>query len=225
MIERSNVSGAPILKSHVAGHKLPLVERQQVRRECEREIAVGGVGIQSPELLLDLGRVPVTRDAVCADVLIDRDEVGLLARDTTGAGDARLGVDHEVVDRAGAGQRCQTDDRGRRVAARVRDEVGSSDLVAVELGQAVDGVVDQLRRDVLAVPLGVHVGIAQPEVGAQIDDADVALAQLRDERRRGSVGVGDDRGVDICVAIEIELLECERDPVVGVQVVEPSADV
>ena len=67
----------------------------------------------------------------------------------------------------------------------------------------------------LAVPLPVHRGVAQAEVGAQVDDPDAALAQLGDERRGGAVGVGDDRGVDVGVAVEVELLELERHAVVG----------
>ena len=37
--------------------------------------------------------------------------------------------------------------------------------------------------------------------------------------------VGDDRGVDLGVAVEVELLELERHPVVRVQIVEPPPDV
>jgi hypothetical protein len=39
------------------------------------------------------------------------------------------------------------------------------------------------------------------------------------------MGVGDDRCVDVGVAVEVELLERHRDPVVWVEVVEPAADV
>ena len=67
--------------------------------------------------------------------------------------------------------------------------------------------------------------IAQAEVGAQVDDAHAPLAQLRDQRRRRTVRIGDDRRVDLGVAVEIELLERERHPVVGVEVGERAPDV
>ena len=93
------------------------------------------------ELLLDLGRVAVARDAVGVDVLVDGDEVGRVGGRAAGAGDAGLGVDHDVGDQARAGERREREDRGGRVAARVGDEVGVADLLAVELGQPVDGAL------------------------------------------------------------------------------------
>jgi hypothetical protein len=50
----------------------------------------------------------------------------------------------------------------------------------------------------------------QAEVRAQVDDADATLSEAGNERRGGAVGVGDDRGIDLCVPIEIELLELDR---------------
>ena len=57
------------------------------------------------------------------------------------------------------------------------------------------------------VPLLVGRDVAQPEVGAEVDDPDAAVAQRRDDRRGGAVRVGDDRGVDVARAVEVELLE------------------
>ena len=83
----------------------------------------------------------------------------------------------------------------------------------------------QLGRVMLVVPLGVHGGVAQAEVGAEVDDPDAALAQLRHERRGGAVRIGDDRRVDLRVAVDVELFERQRHAVKRIQLVEPRADV
>ena len=71
---------------------------------------------------------------------------------------------------------------------------------------------------VLDVALLVDLEVAQPEVGAEVDDLDPALEQRGDDRRRRAVRVGDDRGVDVAVAVEVELLEHGGDAVVRVEV-------
>ena len=112
-----------------------------------------------------------------------------------------------------ARQRRERQQRRGRVAAGVGDDVGAGDLLAVELGQPVDGAREQLGLGVLAVPLLVDGRVAQAEVGAQVDDLDAAAVQLGDQLRGGTVRIGDDRGVDLGVAVEVELLEHERDAV------------
>jgi hypothetical protein len=68
-----------------------------------------------------------------------------------------------------------------RVAASPGDEARVADLLAVELGQAIDGLGLKLGRGVgLAVPLLVFRKIAQPEVGREIDDLQVARQRLDD---------------------------------------------
>ncbi len=182
-------------------------------------------GAEARELLLDLRRVAVARDAIRAHVLVDGDEMSAFGRGAPGAGDTRLGIDDHVIDEAGTRERREREQRGGGKAARVGDEVGVGELRAVTLRQAVDGVRDQLRRGMLAVPLGVHLGIAQAEVGAEIDDAHVACPQFADDLRRRTVWVRDHGGIDVRVAIEVELLQRERDPVIRVDVVEPAAGV
>ena len=65
-----------------------------------------------------------------------------------GARDAALGVDDEVADQAGARERREREERGRRVAAgRADDRLAArrrsaDELGPVELGQAVDGAVE-----------------------------------------------------------------------------------
>ena len=85
-------------------------------------------------------------------------------------------------------------------------QVGLRDLVAVQLGQAVDGLGEQLRRLVRLVPVLV-ARLVEPEVGGQVDDLEAALAQRLDRRRRGLVRVGDQRGVGpVGHDVRVELL-------------------
>ena len=100
-----------------------------------------------PELLLDLGDVAVAADAVGLHALVDlaEHEVGLgLA---AGAADAALGIDDEVADETGPGERGEGEERRRRVAARRADErrlaapplADRGQLGPMQLGQPVDG--------------------------------------------------------------------------------------
>ena len=129
------------------------------------------------ELLLDLGDVAVAAEAVRLHALVDlaEHEVGL--RLAAGAGDAALGVDDEVADQAGPCQRGQREDRGGRVAARAsrrwrRRRVDQRlELGAMQLGQAVDRPLEEVRAGVLeAIPARVVGRVAQPEVGSEVDD-------------------------------------------------------
>ena len=88
--------------------------------------------------------------------------------------------------RPGAGERGQGEDRGRRVAAgRADDGVGlrarRRQLRPVQLRQAVDRRREQLGpRVVEVVPGRVVRGVAEPEVGPEVDDR---LAAARGTRR------------------------------------------
>ena len=127
-----------------------------------------------------------------------------------GAGDARLRVDHDVGDHAGARQRGEPEQRGGRVAAGVGDEVGAHDRLAVELGQPVDGLAEQLGRAVAAVPVLVDRAVAQAEVGREVDHAHAALAQRGDRRGRHAVRPADERGVDLALDGGVVVLEQQR---------------
>ena len=158
------------------------------------KVSAGGLDRQ---LVLDLRAVAVTLDLVGVDVLADRGEVDGVGWRAAGAGDARLGVDDDVLDRVA--QRRQREDRRGRVAARAGDEVGAGDLLAVQLGQPVDRPRQQLRRRVRLVPLLV-AGAVEPEVGGQVDDLQAAVQHVLHDRRGGLVRVGDDRPRRPCAA-------------------------
>ena len=70
------------------------------------------------QLLLDLGDVPVATDAVRLDALVDLAEEQVRLGLAAGARNAALGVDHEVRDEPGPGERRQREHRHGRVATR-----------------------------------------------------------------------------------------------------------
>ena len=98
-------------------------------------------------------------------------------------------------------------------------------LVAVELGQPVDGVRRAARGAVLAVPLLVGLEVAQPEVGREVDDLRPRPRSSATTGRGGAVRVGDDRGVDVLDRVEVELGQLQRHAVARVELVEAGAGV
>ena len=125
------------------------------------------------QLLLDLGCVPVPGHPVRGHVLVDRHEMRGVGRRPARPRDARLGVHDYVLDQPRSGQRPQREQRRRGIAAGIGDEAGLADPFAIALGQAVDGIVQQLRRRMPAVPQLVGGRIVQPEVRTEIDYAHV----------------------------------------------------
>src|SRR5947199_10383 len=97
------------------------------------------------ELLIDLGRMAMAVHGVRAHALADRYEVRRLGRLAPGAGDPALGVDHGVLDQAGTGKRSKGQDRRRRIAAGIGDEVCVGDLGTVELREADPRMVAENR--------------------------------------------------------------------------------
>ena len=97
-------------------------------------------------------------------------------RSRLGAAGRRAGLSfdhdrHRLIDDARAGERIEAEDgRGRQAAAR-REAIGAADLLAVQLGQCVDEVVEQRRLRVLpAVPGRVPGPVAEAEVRREVDD-------------------------------------------------------
>src|SRR5579883_230142 len=89
-----------------------------------------------------------------------------------------------AIDDPGAVERRQSQNSGRRHAAGPADQRGLGQFFAVQLGQAVDGLGQQLRRFMcMPIPALVQRGGAQPEIARQIDNArcqaTVALNRLR----------------------------------------------
>ncbi len=149
---------------------------------------IRSVRAERRELLLDLRRVPVARDAVGVDVLIDGDEVGRVGGRAPGARDAGLRVDHDVRDHAR---------RARAARARGSRRSGSSrgwrrspaSLICVAVA-APAGRTPPRGSSSGAGCSRYHspytARVAQPEVGAQVDDSHAAVraAPTRARRRR-----------------------------------------
>ena len=183
---------------------MPAGHRDEVRDEVDGDGAGVRARVQAlaggrgRELLLDLGDVAVAAEAVRLHALVDLAEHHLGLRVAAGAGDAALRVDHEVADEPGTGERGERQQRRRRVAARRADERDRRiderlELGAMQLGQAVDGDVEELGDRVLeAVPARVVGRVAKPEVGPEVDDGGAAgrPGRARASRRRRGGGPG-----------------------------------
>ena len=131
----------------VAGRQDPAGHRDEVGQEVDPDRArvraasrSRAAAVERGELLLDLGDVAVAAEAVGPDALVDLAEVELGLRLATGARDAALGVDDEVADQTGPGQRREREERRGRIAARRADDPAprrprsATSVAAVELG-------------------------------------------------------------------------------------------
>ena len=142
-------------------------------------------------------------EAVRLHALVDLAEHHLGLRVATGARDAALGVDHEIADEAGTGQRREREQgRGRITAGRAHDRHFGIDqrlqLVTVQLGQTVDRLLEEVGSRVLeAVPARVVVGVSETEVGSEIDDGGPGRDEIGNEVDRRAVREGKERGVNL----------------------------
>ena len=151
-------------------------------------LAAGGPG----KFLVELGHVAVVADAVGVKAFGYFREQQILARRPARSGDARFGVDDDLVgiDRVRLQQRDQRQLGAARVAAGIGDEPRRLDLAPIDFGQAVDRVLLQLRRGVgVAVPARISRRIGETEVGRKIDDlgARRPRQQILDHRLRRAV--------------------------------------
>ena len=130
---------------------------------------------RSPAIFLgDLDLVAVALQPVGDDVLVGLGVVVHRARRqaaASGARDARLGVDDDVVRYESFAHRGrERQQRGLRVAPRIGDERRRLDRLAVQLRQTVHGVPEQLGGGMLgAVRLLKRGRRVQPEVGRDVD--------------------------------------------------------
>ena len=196
-------------RADVAGREDPAGHRDEVGEEVDRDRAGVGVGLEAGvggdlrELLLDLRDMAVAAEAVRLHALVDLAEHQVGLRLAARARDAALGVDHEVLDQARARERRERQERGGRVAAGRADDGDRRvderlELGPVELGQAVDRDVEEVGVRVLeAVPARVVGGVAEAEVGPEVDDRGAGLDDPGDDGRGRAVGQGEEDGVDV----------------------------
>ena len=138
-------------------------------------------------------------DAVRDDRLTAGRVVRACAGDHSSPGCARFGVDDHILlhePRLEQGSACQDDGRG--VAAGVGDQVGVADLVAEELGQPVDGILQVLRVRVgVPIPLLVDRDIVEPVVTGKVDGLDPLLQERRDLVHRDTMGGRHEHQVEV----------------------------
>ena len=170
-------------------------DRQQMGHEAERNpVLTGG----EREFLLDFRGVAVSRQPVGGHAFVAfREQMGLRQL-ASGAAEAAGRADDEAcgVDEPFAQQWHQRQDHAGRVAAGAGDQARGGQLVAVDFGHAVDRLGQQSGRGMrLAVGGGVDRRVAQPEVGAQVDDAQAGIEQWQREFMRQSVWQGEEGDV------------------------------
>jgi len=159
-----------------------------VRGEDHGRLAGPDTGVQGS---LDLDHVPVRADRVGLEVLVPLGEVVLRLGLAPGTAHAAGGIhDHLVwINQPGLQQRQDPQGRGCRIAARIGDQPGAADLLAVQLRQAVNGVGQILQVGMLlVVPLFVVGRLLQPIVGGEVNHAEPRLQQRGHELRGHSVG-------------------------------------
>ena len=93
--------------------------------------------------------------------------------------------------RPSLGERRQRQDRCGRIAAGVGDELGIADRLAVQLGQPVDGVGEQLGRAVSRRTTSHRAAVVEAEVRGEVDHRHAEAAQLG----LGALGGGPLRGL------------------------------
>ncbi len=167
------------------------IERNEMRHERDRD----------PQLLLDLGRVPVSEHAIRRHAAVTLGEVRPLARRLARTRHARLRVDdHARFDHPRGHQRTHGEDRRRRVAARTGHERRVFQFLAVVLREPVGERRLHLGRRV-RVPLLPRGIVTQPERTREIEDAAAAARQGRTDlggsgirqREKNGVGLGRER--------------------------------
>src|SRR5919201_1191372 len=133
--------------------------------------------------------MPVLRNAVRSDALVDRPEEKRILDRVTRAADAGLAVDDDLVaDEPIPQRRQEREERGHRIAARIRDQAGAPDLGARDLGHAVDGLAEEIRSGMgVAIPALVELRVAKPEVAHDVDD-DAPLVKPRRRLARRLAG-------------------------------------
>ena len=112
------------------------------------------------------------RHTVCLHIFIDLTEKIVRLRSTAGPRCAGLCVNNNRIriDQLLLYERINGECAAGRIAARIRNDTGASDLLPVDFAQTVYCLFDILRRFVLhLVPLFVYFYILQAEICAQVD--------------------------------------------------------
>ena len=149
-----------------------------------------------PRAWIDLGGVAVAgHGSVGAHAAGPLGVVGGVARTVAALARSDLELtDHAAlaVDEVGFEQRANGEVGGRCVTADSADVLRALDVFPMDLGEAVDEAVEPLWSFVrLAVPAFVVGGVAETEVGRQVDDALGEPRELFDAAHGAAVGQAD----------------------------------
>ncbi len=138
-----------------------------------REIDTRTIGAER-QLLLGLRGVAVTDGAEGAHDADTLRMVGVFRRLSAALARSDLALDDHrprAIDDVGGEQRQQSEDRRGRVASGSGHALGAADVVAMQLGNAVDPAAELARmRMRLAVPPLVVGGISESMVAREVDD-------------------------------------------------------
>ena len=197
----------PVGRAGVAGGEDAPVHRREVRREQHLDVGAGDVG----QALLDLGGVPVVEQAVGREVLVDRAERGGGLGRPAGARHPAGGVDDDArrLDQPGPQQRGERQDGGGDVAARGR-HVRWPRRCGRGTARAARRRSRRAARDAACSSpyhRRVQAGVAQPEVGGQVDDAAHPAGELGHDVLRGTVGQAEEHEVEAVAGVGVVLLE------------------
>ena len=155
--------------AHIDRRKDAPVHRHEMRREGHHHLAARGLG----EFLVELGHVAMMADAIGVKAFGHFREQHLFLGRPARAGHAGFGVDDDLVriDRLRLEQRDQRQFGARRVAAGIGDEPRLFHVRPIDLGEPVDRLLLQFRREMLvAVPARIGGRIGQPEIRREVDD-------------------------------------------------------
>src|ERR1019366_4746587 len=141
-----------------------------MRRELDRDLLVRNLG----KFLFDLGKMPMFRHAVRTDALVALGKEIISLDLAARAGHAAQTRDHDTakIDRLLSHEREKRQQNACRVTARRRDQLRAANLVPINFRQSVDRSPEQFRCGMIgAVKFLIYMSVAEPKVGAQINDA------------------------------------------------------
>ena len=151
---RVQLFGRTLPSPHVNRRQDAPVHRHQMRRERHDDLTARGLG----EFLVKLGHVTVMTDAIGIEAFRHFGKQHRLLRRPPCPGHARLGVDHDLVriDGFRLQQRNERQLRAGGVTAGIGDKPRLLDLAAIDLDEAIYGLLLKLRCVMLvAVPLRI----------------------------------------------------------------------
>ncbi len=131
------------------------------------------------------GHVAMFEDRIRREIFRDFAEAGFERGLAARAADTAFRVADDAafaIDDTGFDERTQSEIRGGRIAAGVRDKLRAARFLAMEFGDGVDGLGQQMRGGmVLFIPGFVRGSGRKPEGSAEVDDDRAGVEELRRE--------------------------------------------